>query len=446
MEVKKNKVVFRWAAIISYVVGFIYIKYMAWSAGICDNDFWQGKYGLRMLIFAVIFIVCTELFANLTGVTYQSIKEKKNSVIEPIIYIACILLQSIGLAFWNFHDDWEAAQLFFWHFTIIDYILARTGSLVAGRSGIMFIIDCFQGCVVIPVSNMFLRVVAIFKREDKLDENGNVIPRKKISARTVATIAASSFVALIICLYAYVQLANASDTFEDVGTRFFEALNKFFTQDFWEYITENFVFFLTSIPVSWFLFCLLGGTLNTDKPYVTDERIEHETKGFHVLPSYSAYIIIGSVCLLYTLFLGASINDFINHKGLFAATAHEASVRAVGSFWSLIRVVLLNFVILAGSCFFSQKALWDEKATRILATILFVFALGFAVLAACNLIGVYIMIFGITPRRIMSSWVVMNVIAWCILLIIRFYKKIPAAQIGIILAAVSFSVVVCFKF
>ena len=74
------------------------------------------------------------------------------------------------------------------------------------------------------------------------------------------------------------------------------------------------------------------------------------------------------------------------------------------------------------------------------------FALIFAVLAACNLCGVYIALFGITPKRILSSLVVFNAIAWCILMLIRFYKKIPAAQIGILLGAISFSVVVCFKF
>lgn len=446
MEIKGNRAVFRWAAIISYVVGFIYVKYMAWGGGMLDNKFWRGHYGLRMCIFGVLFMLCVELFAYKAGVTYQSLADKKSSRVEPLIFLGCVLLQSVGLAVWNFHEDWELAQIFFWHFTIIYYILARTGSLAAGRSGILFLLDCFQGFCAIPVMNIFLRVVAVFKREAKHDENGNVVPGKKISAKTVATILISLFIALIVCMYAFVQLSEASETFGKVGDTFFINLDKFFEQKFWDYTVENIVYIIGSIPVGWFLFSLVGGALNNNKPYITRDGFEEETQGCHQLPAYSAYIIIGSVCLLYTLFLGTAIYDFANHKGLFAATAHEASVRAVGSFWSLIRVVLLNFAILAGSCLFSKKALWEEKITRILATVLFVFALGFAILAACNLCGVYIAIFGITPRRIMSSWVVMNVIAWCILLIVRFYKKIPAAQIGIILAAVSFSAVVCFKF
>jgi hypothetical protein len=102
--------------------------------------------------------------------------------------------------------------------------------------------------------------------------------------------------------------------------------------------------------------------------------------------------------------------------------------------------------IMFASCFFSKEALWVERGTRILATVLFVFALCFALLAAWNLVGVYIAVYGITPRRILSSWVVVNVIAWCILILIRLYKKIPAAQIGILFAAVTFSLTVCGNF
>ncbi|WP_155244377.1 hypothetical protein [Butyrivibrio fibrisolvens] len=46
--------------------------------------------------------------------------------------------------------------------------------------------------------------------------------------------------------------------------------------------------------------------------------------------------------------------------------------------------------------------MWTQKKTRILATILFVFALAFALLAAFQL-GVYIVGYGFAPRRIMSS-------------------------------------------
>lgn len=437
-----QKDVFKWAAVISYIVGFIYVKYGIENSGIVSGFPYLGR-----LIFAIVFVACTEVFAYKIGVTYESLKEKKKSFIEPAIYAMCIVLQSLAYTLWGTHEDWAFYQFVLWHFSFVYYVLARTGTLAAGRSGLMFIIDSFQGFITVPFSNLFLRINAIFKKgemDDELYESEH--PAKKINKATVITIIVSLVIAAIVCLYAVAELTSASETFAVLGDKFFNYLDYFLKQKFWDYIWENFVMLIVSIPVGAYLFGLVGGSLFRDKPYYRIKDFEEDTRSYHLLPSYSAYIVIGSVCFVYALFLGASINDFIAHKGLFAESAPEACQRALSSFWSLIRVVLMNFAVIACSCIFSKKALWEEKGTRILATVLFIFALGFAIMAAFNLMGVYVGYYGWTPRRILSSWVVMNVIAWCILLIIRFYKKIPAAQIGIILAAVSFSVIDMFKF
>ena len=444
MEKVQNKAVYKWAAVISYIVAFIYVKYGIENTGFISHFPYLGR-----LIFAVFFVVCTELFANKLGVTLEDLKKRGHSIIEPIIYIICIGLQSLAYALWGVHEDWDIYQFFMWHFIFVYYVLARTGTLAAGKSGILFLLDSFQGFVTVPFSNLFLRICAILNKgcmDDELYEDEKKGKKKSLSLRTIVTIVISLFIALIVCLYAISELANASETFGVIGDRILWVIDDFFSFRFWDYVGENITMLIASIPVGAWLFGLVAGSLKNRKPYCTFHEFEEETKTWHQLPAYSAYIIIGSVCFIYALFLGTSISDFVNHKGLFAETAHEAAMRAIDSFWSLIRVVLMNFVVVACSCIFSKKALWEEKGTRILVTILFVFAFGFAIMAACNLLGVYVAFFGWTPRRILSSWVVTNVIVWCILLIIRFYKKIPAAQIGIILAAVSFSVIDCFKF
>ena len=444
MEKVQNKAVYKWAAVISYIVGFIYIKYGIENTGFIKDFPFLGRF-----IFAVVFVVCTEFFANKVGVTYSELKQRRNSWIEPIIYAACIFLQSIAYVAYGNHEDWGVYQFLMWHGTFVYYVLARTGTLAAGRSGILFLVDLFQGWITVPLSNLFLRITTILNKGDMDDElyvNEAKEAKKTLNSRTIATIAISVIIAFFVCIYAISQLAVASETFSAIGDGFFEWLDEFFRKNFWEYIGENFIMLIMSIPVGCWLYGLVAASLKARKPYLTMANFEEDTKNCHQLPAYSAYIVLGSLCFIYALFLGASICDFVNHKGLFAETAHEAAVRAIDSFWSLIRVVLMNFAVVAGSCVFSKKALWEEKGTKILVTILFLFAFGFAIMAACNLCGVYVAIFGWTPRRILSSWVVMNVISWCVLLIIRFYKKIPAAQIGIILAAVSFSVIDCFMF
>ena len=454
----EHKKVFRIAAWISYLVGFFYLKHVlvaTLNEGFINHTKYSEFWGY--LVFGILFVIGTEVFSHFVGLDYKTLKETKKSVVEPIVFIACIVLQSVGLFVWGFHEDWEFYQFMIWHFMIVYYVMARTGCLAAGRSGILFLLDCFQATVTTPCMNAFFRTYTILRKgcmfeRKSVKDKAVKAAKKSISSKTIVTVLVSVCIAFFVCGYAALELAGSSSTFNNLGSaifggidNFFEAIFNFFDEIIYKF-EENLGIFICSIPVSCWLFALVGGCLRKKKPFCTERDFDNFTKEFHVLPSYSAYIVIGSVCVLYAVFCGTAVYDFIFRKGLFAGTAHEASVRSVESFWNLIRVVMMNFAIVAASCVFSVRALWDEKKTRILGTLLIAFALIFAVLAAWNLGVVYIAAFGITPRRILSSLVIFNVIAWCILMLIRFYKKIPAAQIGIILGAISFSVVVCFNF
>lgn len=445
MKTLSEAKIYKIFAIISFVIGYFYLKY------VLINDFFEGNYigheyiKWHVPFFAVLFIAFTEGLAYLMGKTYAKLKEAGKSVIEPAILMGCIIIQSIAACIYGLHDDWWFYQFCIWHFTIIYYVLSRMGVLIAGRSGIFFPIDAFRGMVVIPFSNFILRASKLFARTNLKSEKS--IVKKRLSKADIGIIVTSIIIALIVCGYAFSQLAGVSETFAALGdgiTNFMvniisidtviDLISAFFDDFFW--------YFLFSIPVGCWLYGLVAGSLGIQNDRCTDDSLENAS--CNRLPSYSAYIIIGSVCVLYAIFFISAFIDLIN--GNIATTAHEASEYAVGSFWQLIRVVGLNMAIMFASCFFSKKALWVERGTRILATVLFVFALCFALFAAWNLVGVYIAVYGITPRRILSSWVVVNVITWCILILIRLYKKVPAAQIGILFAVVTFSLTVCGNF
>ncbi|WP_026653238.1 DUF4153 domain-containing protein [Butyrivibrio proteoclasticus] len=469
MEETRNKKVFVWAAIASYFVGYFYIKEIAF-----ENGIFHGVTNLGRLVFVVLFLGLVEVFAQKMGVTYKSLRERKVSIVEPAIFLLCCILQTVGIfirgAFYR-DDSLTFLVIMMWYFTIIYYILARTGSLSAGRSGILFPLDGFQGCFSVPVFNGFLRATTLLPKKkadtpnyvapagadtpsngaisndglEMVDLNAKELSNKKEEEKksSVGIIAISVGIALVVCIYAAAQLSAASDTFKGIGNNLLNSIAHIFDKDFLRKVWHNLWLFVMSIPVGAYLFALVAGSIKKKGPYCPMVRFEYETRDWHKLPGYSAYIVVGSVILIYTLFLGSAIYDFVTHQGLFAQSAHIAAMRAIGSFWSLIKVVLLNIAIIAGSCLFSKKALWEDKKTKGLITVLFIYALGFAILAAFNLYVGYIGQYGFTPRRLLSGWVVGNVILWCILLIIRFYKKIPAAQIGIVTAAITFSMLCC---
>jgi len=427
--------VYKIAAIIGYVIGYIYLKYV-----LCSDLFGIFPGSIWILAFSVLFIVWTEGFAYLTGNTYKKLYENGKSYAEPVIFIVCILLQAIAITAWGLHEDWEIYQVPIWHFTIMYYVICRMGLLAAGRSGIFFVIDSIKAVASIPISNFLLIFIKLFEKD--ADASIKEEPERQRNKVEIKYVVVSVIIAVIVCLIAFSQLVSVSETFAGIGGGINAFIRNILSAGSVEYFfTEILPYVVLAVPFSCWIYGLVAGSIQTENKFMSDKEIEDETRHYHILPSYSTYIIIGSVCVLYGIFCISALVDVLN--GNMAATAHEASVGAVGSFWQLIKVVVLNMAIMFASCFVSKKALWEQKSTRILATILFVFALVFALLAAWNLIGIYIVVYGLTPRRILSSWVVVNVIVWCVLILIRLYKKISAAQIGILFAACSFSLVVC---
>nr|WP_237737758.1 hypothetical protein [Streptococcus thermophilus] len=61
-----------------------------------------------------------------------------------------------------------------------------------------------------------------------------------------------------------------------------------------------------------------------------------------------------------------------------------------------------------------------------MSTLLFTFASLFALIAGWKFFGVYIALYGVTPRRLLSGWFVTVLFIWCVLTLIRLYKPIQA--------------------
>ena len=66
-----------------------------------------------------------------------------------------------------------------------------------------------------------------------------------------------------------------------------------------------------------------------------------------------------------------------------------------------------------------------------LSTLLFTFASLFALIAGWKLLGVYMALYGVTPRRLLSDWFVTVLFIWCVLTLIRLYKPIQATRLAV---------------
>ena len=106
-------------------------------------------------------------------------------------------------------------------------------------------------------------------------------------------------------------------------------------------------------------------------------------------------------------------------------------------FWELQKILLLNFGVLAGVHFLGRAPL-----PKALAAVFCGFGLAFAALAAGKL-AVYVVLYGLTPRRVIAGWFLGVLAVWCVLALVRVFRAIPAAHIAILVLAVSFTVLAC---
>ena len=474
----------RAAALLSYPIAYIYLYWFM------TNDYtyrprlftqWGGHF-----LFSVLFVLAVEGYSKACGRDLASAKREQPALFsESCCLAAMILLQSLALLLYGPHaDDVAVAQVLFWHFTCIYYVCARTGILTARRTGVFFLLDAVNGVFIMPFRHFFLRLICLLRRGKRAvagaeETAGTVIGAVRAEADTAVSVEADDgarpqtggkrsarslvttkrkkkaavfcftlFLAGTVCSIAWHELAGASEAFGKLGQGVAEFLARILSfRGLAEFLEEYLPYVVFSIPIGAYLFGLVGGGLSDRNDATREKKIREGLVQYRILPAYSVYLILGSLLTVYLLFFAVQAAGLAGI--LFGAggrslrelvSVQEACRYAVGGFWQLVRVVLLNFAVLLGLMLLSKIRLFEEKRPMILIDLLFACAAAFAVLAGFKLFVLYFYQYGPTPRRILAGWMVVMQLLWCVLALIRFHRRFPAVKIGVYAGAVSFTI------
>ena len=304
--------------------------------------------------------------------------------------------------------------------------------------------DSIQTFVILPFRNFFagLQVFALSDKASDATTEDSDSSRKTLQSTMIAS---SLLIAGMLVFFVWSQLSQVSDRFALFFSDTADALHLFFDLIFSNLDTDAIALRLfLALPISLYLYSLIvGSLLNQKNIKVTYQSFQNKIQPLRMFPAFTAYIIIGSLCLTYALFFLVGLGELSEllsaGTSLQTISPQNASTVAVAGFWQLVRVSLLNFAVLAAFYLLAQKPLWDQKGTRLASTILFIFAFLLALLAGWKLFGIYIYLYGPTPLRLISAWFILVLLVWCILTLIRFYKPIQAIRIGIFYALISFT-------
>lgn len=396
-------------AVLMYPLAYLYIRGVAFA---------KEYPGWGMPVFAVLFLLYTELAARRAGRTAAK---------ETPVWAGCWLALSVALPLFGYQPEplggWQGMV---WHLYAVWYVLARCGMLAQGRSGSLVLLDGLAGVFRLPFGNFFLRVRTVFSAL-KTGLHGRIKVRKAL--RVLATVALT----LALCGVAWGLLAAADANFAALGQS---------VADWWNSLLNNIKFIdtlmyiLLSLPVGAWLYGLVFGALRRTEPPTTAAQCTAALEHARIVPRSTATVAVAALCGVYALFFAVQAGEWFAAAPL-GLSAPDAAAFAVDGFWELQKILLLNFGVLAGVHFLGRAPL-----PKALAAVFCGFGLAFAALAAGKL-AVYVVLYGLTPRRVIAGWFLGVLAVWCVLALVRVFRAIPAAKLAIFTAALSFTVLSC---
>lgn len=392
---------------------------------------------LPLTILAILFV---EGLNHVLNRPLRLLFQKGEPGLEVGIFAGLTLLQALAFQIWGFQETIASLQFLGLRLSFLVYVAARNGLLIQNRLGILALFDLLYVSVILPIRNYSMGFT-VLKFNLKKKEAQKQAHTKHLGNLTFIILGIG--LALVLVTFAWGQLSQVSERFANLTghlmTNLLASLNHFFASNWLSTGLSRLPF--TLVLGFWLYGLLVGPHLyQRPKPFTFDDFSQSMFK-LKVIPSITAYIVIASLGLIYSLFVATALTDL---GTLLSATISPfaASSAAVDGFWQLVRVALLNFSIFAAFHLFIKNSIWEKKGPRLALTLLFIFTILFALLAAWKLFGVYILLYGPTPRRLLSGWFVLTLIAWSLLALLRLYKPIQACRLAIFYAAISFTLLI----
>lgn len=397
-----------WAALASYPLAWLYVKKLLFLN--LFEGFW-------LLIFAVLFLAGVEVLARALH---------RPAGKETPLWAGCWLVLSVVMPLWGYQNTLSDWQMLVWHLFAVWFVLARCGMLAQGYTGSLCFLDALAGLLVLPFGNFFRRIGTIAAGIASLG-------RHRVRLRQTGVAAVTAALTLLLCGTAWGLLSAADPNFAAVGQQVQRWLATLLDGPT---VVENLFVFLLSLPVGAWLYGLVAGALRRQTPPCTGERFYAALEPLRVLPAVTANTVVGALCAIYGLFFILQALEWLAAAPL-GLTAPQASTFAVDGFWELLRILLLDFCVLAAVRFLGRRPL-----PRMLAALFCLFGIAFAALAGAKL-AVYVRLYAFTPRRVVAGWFLCVLAVWAVLLLVRVFRVIPAARVGLAVLAVSFVFLSC---
>lgn len=394
------------AALGSYLLAWYYVKtFLDFSSA------QSGLFGLGwdtgLLVFVLLFWFVTEWFCRLM--------DRPKAPAESRFWLFCLFAIAMGRCLWHSRTTggWD---IFLLHITAAYWVVCRAGALADGRTGPLLPLDLGRALFALPFGGFFLRIRTLWQGL-----------RGKKWGRQAGVVLTTLVVVCPALFYAAGQLAGADDLFAGQLRGILDWAENLLS---W----QGFATILLSLPVGCYLYGLIAGALRKGPPRDTAGSLRAAAEEWRAAPALAVGAAMGAFCGLYALFFALQARYLFGAFTGMLPQGFTASQYAVQGFWELCRVVLLNFGVLAAAARFSRIPLRSRQPLKVLALALMGSSALLVVVAASKM-TLYVLRFGLTPRRLLASWFMLVLAVWVALAIGTLCRPFGAVRWGVLAAA-----------
>ncbi|MDR1194814.1 MAG: DUF4173 domain-containing protein [Peptococcaceae bacterium] len=371
-----------WLALILPVIGFLFIELVV-----------ESGWGIGVAIFALIFAA-----GLLVWFRYRGIKPPRGTY----GYLAWILLAAASFSLER-NSGPQTLLLPLMIMAVPYFVAAACGVRTEGRLGGYLPLDAWDSLLAVPLGH-FTSFFAVFGAGVKGKRGG----------RGVAFALLGVFLTLPAFLLVSAMLSDADAAFELIWLR----LGQRITAE----LAENAFKVLLSIPATLYLFGLLYGTAAREGlAWREPERAAALAGRCRWLPGAMVAGGITPLLLVYIVFFCSQMAYFLNaFRGLLPAGIGYAEYARRG-FFELCAVSGINLAFIGLMAFFTRRDAAGRGVEKIYTVALSLFSVGLIMISLRKML-LYIDYYGLTPRRLSTSWFMLFLLLVFVLAVVRLFR------------------------
>lgn len=419
------------AALYSYLLGWLYFCGLVLGSPLMPfSDWYAGIMNPATLgVFCLLFFGGAEFFLRRAGrkalaeswwwLGFSALLLANLLIVRPLLY---------GAGYWNDYEygyyGWQVLAL---HLAAMYWLVCRAGLLTGGgRTGCFAPLDAAASLVGRPFFCFFLRIRVMWYAFKKLWARVRAARQNKKRDLVGAGLALCLLVPLFVL--ALMLLAGADAGFASLLERFAKLLTVP------EWVAGRLLMFVGSLPVGAYLYGALGSVLRQKPDPERQSRWLAALDKQRCLPQSAMTLGLLAFCGLYLLFFAVQAGYLFGAFFDRLPAGFTAAEYARRGFFELCAVAMLNFGLLLAVNVLCKGKPQKRPLLRGLTAALMASNLLFVLVGASKM-EMYVTRFGLTEKRILSSWFMLVLAVVSVLALLAVFRGLDWIRLGTFAAA-----------